>query len=101
MGIKLTKTIAIVVSTFVTAYLPTLVNQHKIPLKYGLYWTMIPTQLNAVLNSVICLARISGIKKCYCNLFNCGKADKKLRITASPVPDVRGNLQKHKSVYSL
>ena len=101
MGIRLTKTIAIVVSTFVTAYLPTPVNQHKIPLKYGLYWTMIPTQLNAVLNSVICLARISGIKKCYCNLFNCGKADKKLRITASPVPDVRGNLQKHKSVYSL
>ena len=97
----LTKTIAIVVSTFVTAYLPTLVNQHKIPLKYGLYWTMIPTQLNAFLNSVICLATISDIKKYCCNLFNCGKADKKLRITASPVPDVRENLQKHKNVYSL
>ena len=66
-----------------------------------LNWTLIPTQLNALINSVIYLARNRDIKKYYCNVFNCGKADNKIQITAFLARDVRENPQKQKNVSSL
>ena len=115
IGKRLTKTIAIIVAAFVTAYLPTLVilnilayaamNSTDIKFLQNMaivfYWALIPTQLNAVLNSVIYLARNSGIKKYYCSLFNCGKTDNKLRNTAFPAPDMRANPQKQENCFSL
>ena len=115
IGIRLTKTIAIIVSTFVSAYLPTLVIVNILGyaamsstdikilqnMAIVLNWTLIPTQLNALLNSVIYLARNRDIKKYYCNVFNCGKADNKIQITASLARDVRENPQKQENVSSL
>ena len=115
IGIRLTKTIAIIVVTFVAAYLPTLViiniiaygamNSTNIEFLQNMLlvhcWVLVPAQLNAVLNSVIYLARNSDIKKYYCNLFNCGKADKKVKNIACPAPDVRVNPQKQENLYSL
>ena len=77
IGIRLTKAIAIIVSTFVIVYLPVLVivnilgyaAMSSTDIKFFqnmatvLYWTLIPTQLNAVLNSAIYLARNRDIKK--------------------------------------
>ena len=97
ISIRLTKTIAIILATFVAAYLPVLVivniiayeamNSTDIEFLQNmviiLYWVLIPTQLNAVLNSVIYLARNSDIKKYYHNLFNCGKANKRLQNTVT------------------
>ena len=115
IGIRLTKTIAIIVSTFVSAYLPTLVIVNILGyaamsstdikilqnMAIVLNWTLIPTQLNALINSVIYLARNRDIKKYYCNVFNCGKADNKIQITAFLARDVRENPQKQKNVSSL
>ena len=90
IGMRLTKTKAI--TAIMAAYLPTLVfvnilgyavmNSTDKEILHNMviffYLAMIPTQLNAVLNSVIYLARNSDIKRYYLNLFNCGKADKKI-----------------------
>ena len=92
VGKKLTKTIVMIVATFVTAYLPALVTVNILVYAYmynadikflqnivtAFYWALIPTQLNAILNSVIYLARNTSIKKYYRNLFNLGKTEKKI-----------------------
>ena len=76
IGKRLTKTIAVIVAASVTESLPTLVilnilanaamNSPDIKFLQNMaivnYWALIPCQLNAVLNSVIYLARISRIK---------------------------------------
>ena len=111
IGKRLTKTITIIVATFVTTYLPALVivnilayaamNSTDITFLQNMviafYWALIPTQLNAVLNSVIYLARNSDIKKYYSNIFNCGKEDKKLQNTASS----EQQKQKQENVFPL
>lgn len=63
--------------------------------------TLKPTQFNAVLNSVIYLVRNIDIKRYYCNLFNCGRSDKRTQITASSSCDMRGNSLKQENVSSL
>ena len=83
IGLRLTKTISIIVATFVAAFLPAVtilhifayavMNSSDINFIHNIikvsYWVFMSTQLNAVLNSVIYLSRNSRIKKYYCNLF--------------------------------
>ena len=115
IGKRLTKTIAIIVATFVTAYLQTLVIVNilayaainTINIKFlqnmiiAFYLALILTQINVVLNSVIYLARNTGIKKYYCNLFSFGKTDRKLQNSASMEPDVTVNPQQKENFYRL
>ena len=65
------------------------------------YLALILTQINVVLNSVIYLARNTGIKKYYCNLFSFGKTDRKLQNSASMEPDVTVNPQQKENFYRL
>ena len=113
--IKLTKTIAIIVATFVIGCLPTITVlnvfayavMRSTDVKFiqnmlnVFYLTLIPTQFNAVVNSVIYLVRNIDIKRYYCNLFNCGRADKRIQITASSPSDMRGNSLKQENFSSL
>ena len=83
IGLRLTKTISIIVATFLAAFLPAAVilhifayavmNSSDINFIHNIikvsYWVFMSTQLNAALNSVIYLSRNSRIKKYYCSLF--------------------------------
>ena len=83
---SLTKTIAIIVFVMVAAYLPLLMalsfagyalnnsTDKKLFRKKGvdLLWTALPSQISAILNSVIYLARSSRMRRYYYKLFNCG-----------------------------
>ena len=44
-------------------------------------WILIPSQANAILNSVIYLARNSRMKRYYCKLLNCGNDNRKFEKT--------------------
>ena len=82
---RFTNTIAIIVFVMVTAYLPLLIafsfagyalnhpSDKKSIREKGtnVLWTMISPQINAVLNSVIYVARSSRMKRYYYKLFNC------------------------------
>ena len=82
---RFTNTIAIIVFVMVTAYLPLLIvfsfagyalnhpADRKSIQKKGanVLWTMISPQINAVLNSVIYVARNSRMKRYYYKLFHC------------------------------
>ena len=82
MNLRLMKTIAMIVATYVVAYLPLTItlniltyaamNSTDINFLKNLlnifYITLVPAQLNAGLNSIIYLARSSNIKKYYYNL---------------------------------
>ena len=82
---KLTKTISLIVAMMFIAYVPLLVhiyispyvlqnwtNLHSIiKVVVNLRWTIIPSQLNAVLNSVIYVIRNSRMKRYYCNSLKC------------------------------
>ena len=82
---RFTNTIAIIVFVMVTAYLPLLIvfsfagyalnhpADRKSIRKKGanVLWTMISPQINAVLNSVIYVARNSRMKRYYYKLFHC------------------------------
>ena len=94
----------------ITAYLPLLINLDIAA--YGfisstdksftrkrasdLLFTAIPCQLNAVLNSVICLSRSSHMKRYYYRLFNCHAFEKIFTRKVSPVPNVTLNVNKQK-----
>ena len=82
---RLTKTIALIVAVFVTAYLPAVITLNYVAYTFNhstdrdfiqkvvndFFWTLIPTQVNAVLNSAIFLSRNKPIKSFYYELFNC------------------------------
>ena len=82
----LTKTVTLILASLVSAYLPLMitlaitscalissVDQTFIRVShYALFFTLILPQVNAVLNSVIYLARNTRIKRYYCKLFKCG-----------------------------
>ena len=82
---RLTKTIALIVAVFVTAYLPAVITLNYVAYTFNhstdrdfiqkvvndFFWTLIPTQVNAVLNSAIFLTRNKPIKSFYYKLFNC------------------------------
>ena len=81
----LTKTISLIVAMMLIAYVPLIVhisiiqyairnwtNFHStMKVVKSVRWTMIPSQLNAVFNSVIYVIRSSRIKRYYYNFLNC------------------------------
>ena len=96
--LRLTKTIAIIIAIEVVTYFPlmillsvfanSLLNStdqryiHKI--NTDLLWTNLPCQINAIINSLIYLAKNGPMKRYYSKLFNCGKDKRTLREVAHP-----------------
>ena len=92
---KLTKTIALIVGLMVTAYIPAIIAINIAAYAFinstakqfiqkssgNFLWILIPSQANAVLNSVIYLARNSRMKRYYCKLLNCGNDNRKFEKT--------------------
>ena len=92
---KLTKTIALIVGLMVTAYIPAIIAINIAAYAFinstakqfiqkssgNFLWILIPSQTNAVLNSVIYLARNSRMKRYYCKLLNCGNDNRKFEKT--------------------
>ena len=82
---NLTKTISLIVAMMLIAYVPLLVHlsitqyairnwtdfHSTIKVVKSVRWTMIPSQLNAILNSVIYAIRNSHMKRYYYNFLNC------------------------------
>ena len=84
---NLTKTISLIVAMMLIAYVPLIV--HLSIIQYAIRnwtnfhstmkvvksvrWTMIPSQLNAVFNSVIYVIRSSRMKRYFYNVLNCKK----------------------------
>ena len=87
LNASLTKTISLIVGIMLVTYIPLIVhlniiqyvfrrwtNLHSIKrVVKSLRWSMIPSQLNAILNSVIFITRNSRMKRYYYNLLNCRK----------------------------
>ena len=96
--LRLTKTIAIIIAIEVVTYFPlmillsvfanSLLNStdqryiHKI--NTDLLWANLPCQINAIINSLIYLAKNGPMKRYYSKLFNCGKDKRTLREVAHP-----------------
>ena len=85
LNASLTKTISLIVAMMLITYIPLLVHlsitqyatrnwtnfDATITVVKNVRWTMIPSQLSAVLNSVIYISRNSRMKRYYYNFFNC------------------------------
>ena len=96
---SLTKTIAIIATTLLITYLPSVItlfaaiyvitnstDKHLFKaIRDVLIWTLILPQINAALNSVIYLARNSRMRHYYYRLFNCESAKAYLQHQVSPV----------------
>ena len=63
--------------------------------------TMIPCQVNAVLNSVIYLSRSSHMKRYYYKLFDCETVGKYFKRTACPAPSVTIIVNEQKKSHSV
>ena len=93
----LTKTIALIVGLMVTAYLPAIIAINIAAYAFinstakqfiqkssgNFLWILIPSQTNAVINSVIYFARNSPMKRYYCKLLNCGNHNRTFEKTVS------------------
>ena len=67
----LTKTVSLILATLVAAYMPLMIAiTLSISIDFYFPFTLIPSQVNAVLNSVIYFTRSSRIKRYYYKLFN-------------------------------
>lgn len=107
LNTKLTKTIILIVAVMIITYVPLFVTLNIFKdavanstelnqiLKVGivLYWTMIPSQINAVFNSVVYLARNNRIKRYFYKLPNCRNVEKHLKRTVSPLPNATLNIR--------
>ena len=85
LNANLTKTISLIVGIMLITYIPLTVHLNVIQYVFrnwtnltsiirivkNLRWSMIPSQLNAMLNSVIFITRNSRMKNYYYNLLNC------------------------------
>ena len=105
LNTKLTQTIILIIAILVITYAPLFValnifkdavaNSTELDyiLKVGniSFWTMIPSQANAVFNSVIYLARKNRMKHYFYKLFNCQNVEKHLRRKVSPFPNATLN----------
>ena len=90
---SLTKTIGLIIGVMVAAYLPVIIAGNIAAYAYissadkfyikkrgsALLWALMPSQFNAVLNSVIYLARNSCIRRYYSKFFNCRNKENKLK----------------------
>ena len=85
LNANLTKTISLIVGIMLITYIPLIVHLSIIQYVFrnwtnltsmirvvkNLRWSMIPSQLNAILNSVIFITGSSCMKRYYYNLLNC------------------------------
>ena len=68
---SLTKTVSLILATLVAAYMPLMIAiTLSISINFYFPFTLIPSQVNAVLNSVIYFTRSSRIRRYYYKLFN-------------------------------
>ena len=101
---NLTKTIIMIILLMIVAYLPLIItlgiiayefinstDKSFIQEKENVRLTMIPCQVNAVLNSVIYLTRSSRMKRYYYKLFNCKTVGKCFKRAVSPVSNITQN----------
>ena len=90
---SLTKTIGLIIGIMVAAYLPAIIAINIAAYAYissadkrfikkignALLWALIPSQFNAVLNSVIYLTRNSRMRRYYFKFFNCRNKENKTK----------------------
>ena len=95
---SLTKTIGLIIGMMVAAYLPAIVAINIAAYTYintadksyikkrgsVLLWALMPSQLNAVLNSVVYLTRNSRMRRYYSNLFNYRNEKNKMKRVQFP-----------------
>ena len=89
---SLTKTIGLIIGIMVAAYLPAIIAINIAAYAYissadkfyikkrgsALLWALMPSQFNAVLNSVIYLTRNSRMRRYYSKFFNCRNKENKM-----------------------
>ena len=106
---SLTKTIAVLVAVMVVTYFPLMASLsvyayevlNSADISYiqklgdNLLWTVLPCQMNAIINSVIYLAKNGRMKQYYSKLFNCGYFKRNMRKVAPPNVSLNGNIQHH------
>ena len=95
---SLTKTIAVIVAIMVVTYFPLMIflnvfayellnstnGRYIQELGDDLLWTVLPCQMNAIINSLIYLVKNSRIKRYYSKLFNCRIVKRNMRKVAPP-----------------
>ena len=96
---SLTKTIGLIIGVMVAAYLPVIIAGNIAAYAYissadkfyikkrgsALLWALMPSQFNAVLNSVIYLTRNSRMRRYYFKFFNCRNKESKTKLVDSKV----------------
>ena len=93
---SLAKTIALIIGMMVAAYIPAIVaiiinSADKFYIKKRgsvLLWGLMPSQINAVLNSVVYLTRNRRMRRYYSNLFNCRNEENKMERVQLPTANV-------------
>ena len=99
---SLTKTIGLIIGMMVAAYLPAIVainiaaytyinSADKFYIKKRgsvLLWALMPSQINAVLNSVVYLTRNSRMRRYYSKLFNCRNEENKMERVQLPTTNI-------------
>ena len=111
---NLTKTIIMIILLMIVAYLPLIItlgiiayefinstDKSFIQEKENVRLTMIPCQVNAVLNSVIYLTRSSRMKRYYYKLFNCKTVGKCFKRAVSPVSNITQNPYELRQIHSV
>ena len=111
---NLTKTIIMIILLMIVAYLPLIItlgiiayefinstDKSFIQEKENVRLTMIPCQVNAVLNSVIYLTRSSRMKRYYYKLFNCKTVGKRFKRAVSPVSNITQNPYELRQIHSV
>ena len=99
---SLTKTIGLIIDIMVAAYLPIIIAINIAAYAYissadqfyikkrgsALLWALVPSQFNAVLNSVIYLTRNSRMRRYYSKFFNCRTKENNMKQVDSPASNV-------------
>ena len=93
---SLAKTIALIIGMMVAAYIPAIVaiiinsaDKFYIKKRGSVFlWALMPSQINAVLNSVVYLTRNSRMRRYYSNLFNCRNEENKMERVQLPTANV-------------
>ena len=111
---NLTKTIIMIILLMIVAYLPLIItlgiivyefinstDKSFIQEKENVRLTMIPCQVNAILNSVIYFTRSSRMKRYYYKLFNCKTVGKCFKRAVSPVSNITQNPYELRQIQSV
>ena len=99
---SLTKAIGLIIDIMVAAYLPIIIAINIAAYAYissadqfyikkrgsALLWALVPSQFNAVLNSVIYLTRNSRMRRYYSKFFNCRTKENNMKQVDSPASNI-------------